>query len=204
MIEIAIPEALENLQLPNPELLDYYTNLQERKMWIDYEIDSSLFEVTRSILRWNKEDEDKKVNVEDRVPIKLFIHSPGGEADATISLANICLLSKTPIYTYNMGIAMSGGFLILLGGHKRFCLDGTRAMVHSGSNDIAGTGEQVEAAAKDYKRLIDYMQSFVLKRTGMDAKTFGKYKKTDWYLNSDEQVKYGVVHSIIKDISQLL
>lgn len=208
-MELYIPEVLEgvgtlsNLQLPDPQLYNYYKNLDERKIWIDYDISSeNVLDVTKNIIQWNKEDKDKPV--EDRTPIRLYIFSMGGEVDATLNVANVCELSKTPVYTYNMGVSMSGGLLILLSGSKRFCLDGSRAMVHSGSGGIAGTGEQVEAAAKDYQRQIKYMHEYVMRRTGMSAKTFSKYKSKDWFLNAQEQIDFGMAHKIITDIDDIL
>jgi ATP-dependent Clp protease protease subunit len=204
IMSIVIPEGAENKQLPSPELLNYYKNLDERKIWIDYEIDEGLLEVTRNVLRWNKEDNDKDIPIDKRVPIRLYIFSYGGAADATINLANVCELSLTPVYTYNMGVAMSGGLLILLAGKKRYCLEGSRAMVHSGSGGVSGTGEQVEAAADDYKRLIKYMGEYVVRRSGMNQKLFNKNKTKDWFMNASEQIDYGIVHEIIKDISDII
>ena len=34
LMKVLIPENLENLQLPNPELLTYYRNLEDRVIWI--------------------------------------------------------------------------------------------------------------------------------------------------------------------------
>ena len=37
-LNIAIPQNLENLQLPSPELLTFYKNYKDRILWIDDEI----------------------------------------------------------------------------------------------------------------------------------------------------------------------
>lgn len=199
---VSIPESLENLQLPSPELLNYYTDLKERKIWIDGEIDDGLLEVSKHILRWNKEDQN--IPIEQRKVIKLFIFSNGGSADATFNLVNICELSQTPIYTYNMGNALSAGLLILLAGHRRFCLHGSHALMHSGSGGSAGTYEQVESATDDYKWFIKYMHAFILRRTKIEQKTLNRYKSKDWYLYAEDQVKHGIVDAIITDISEIL
>jgi hypothetical protein len=36
-IQIAMPEALENIKLPNPELITFYKNLENRVLWIDFD-----------------------------------------------------------------------------------------------------------------------------------------------------------------------
>lgn len=92
--------------LPDPELLVYYKNLENRTFWIDYEIEASLLEISKYIIQFNQEDKD--IPIENRKPIKLFIFSYGGDLDVCFNLIDICLASKTPIHTINAGVAMSG------------------------------------------------------------------------------------------------
>ena len=41
-MEIAIPKSVENLNLPAPELVQYYEDLENRTIWIQGEIDGAL------------------------------------------------------------------------------------------------------------------------------------------------------------------
>ena len=201
-MQVLIPNNLENLQLPSPELLTYYRNLEDRVIWIDYGVDESILEVSKLIMYFNKEDKD--VPVEQRKPIKLLLYSYGGDGQACFSLLDVITLSKTPIYTFNMGVAMSAGLLILLAGHKRFCLKTSTALAHSGSGGASGTFEQTEAQMKDYKRFVDTMRNYIIERTNIDTKTWNKYKSKEWYLYSEDQIKYHVVDKIIDDIDEIL
>jgi ATP-dependent Clp protease, protease subunit len=211
-LEISIPDmlldssALSNIQLPDPILYNYYKNLDDRIIWIDYEIEADrLLDATRNVLRWNKEDRENGRHADGTAKsIKLLIFSGGGEIEATYNFINICELSKTAIYTFNMGTSMSAALLILLAGHKRYGLHCSRAMIHSGSGGAAGTYEQVEAATQDYKKLIVYMRDYILRKTKIDQKTLNKYKDKDWYLYAEDQVKYGVIDSVIEDIYDLI
>ena len=36
-LDIAIPQSVENLQLPNASLITYYKNLEKRILWLDSE-----------------------------------------------------------------------------------------------------------------------------------------------------------------------
>ena len=201
-MQVLIPNNLENLQLPSPELLTYYRNLEDRVIWIDYGVDESILEVSKLIMYFNKED--RNVPVEQRNPIKLLLYSYGGDGQACFSLLDVIALSKTPVYTINMGVAMSAGLLILLAGHKRFCLKNSTALAHSGSGGASGTFEQTEAQMKDYKRFIDTMRNYIIERTNIDVKTLNKYKSKEWYLYAEEQTKYRVVDKIIDDIDEIL
>lgn len=202
LLNLAIPENLENLQLPSPELLTYYRNLEDRVIWIDYDVGEPVLEVSKLIMYFNKADKD--IPVEERKPIKLLVYSYGGDGNACFSLLDVIAISKTPVYTYNMGVAMSAGLLILLAGHKRFCLKNSTALAHSGSGGAQGTYEQTEAQMKDYKRFVDTMRDYIIERTKIDTKTLNKYKSKEWYLYSEDQIKYGVVDKIVEDINEIM
>lgn len=199
---IKMPVGLENLQLPSPELLMYYRNLENRVIWIDYGVDESILEVSRLIMYFNMLDKD--IPKEERKPIKLLIYSYGGDGNACFSLCDTIELSKTPVYTINMGVAMSAGLLLLLAGHKKFGLKNSTALAHSGSGGACGTYEQTEAQMKDYQRFVQTMRDYILNRTKIDTKTFNKYKNKEWYLYAEDQVKYGVIDKIIDDIDEIL
>lgn len=201
-LQIAIPKELENMQLPNPDLLTFYKDLENRVLWIDFSIDESILEMGKLIMRYNREDKD--IAIEDRKPIKMLIYSYGGDLNACLSLLSIMKLSKTPIHTVNMGVAMSAGGLILLAGHKRFCLDYSIMLIHSGSGQQSGTYEQVKEQSKDYDHLVGLMKQFILDRTKIDIKLYNKHKTADWYIYPEEQVSLGIVDAVVSDISELL
>lgn len=202
LMKVLIPEGLENLQLPSPELLTYYRNLEDRVIWIDYGVDETILEVSKLIMYFNKLDKD--IPTEERKPIKLLLYSYGGDGQACFSLLDVIALSKTPVWCINMGVAMSAGLLILLAGHKRFCLKNSTALAHSGSGGASGTFEQTEAQMKDYKRFVETMRSYIIERTNIDTKTLNKYKNKEWYLYSDDQVKHHIVDKIVEDITEIL
>ncbi len=202
MMKIMIPQNLENMQLPSPELLTYYRNLEDRVIWIDYGVDETILEVSKLIMYFNKLDKD--IPIEERKPIKLLLYSYGGDGQACFSLLDVIALSKTPVHTINMGVAMSAGLLILLAGHQRFCLKNSTALAHSGSGGASGTFEQTEAQMKDYKRFVDTMRNYIIERTNIDTKTLNKYKTKEWYLYAEDQVKFGIVNKIIDDIDEIL
>lgn len=196
-----VPKYIENLQLPDPNLLMYYKNMNKRMFWVDGEITEDILEIEKKIIEFNQEDKDKPID--QIVPVRIFIFSNGGLLEATLSLVNVCELSRVPIYTYNMGVAMSAGLLLLLSGHKRFCLSGSRAMIHSGSGGVGGTFEQVEAASNDYKKLIEYTKDYILRRTKISPQTYAKKKGKDWYLYCDDQIQYGIVDAVITSIDEI-
>lgn len=51
---VEIPKSLENMQLPSPELLTYYKDLENRILWLDDEVNSYTMEFVKLILRYRK------------------------------------------------------------------------------------------------------------------------------------------------------
>lgn len=199
---VAVPQAVENLQLPNPELLQFYQDEKDRILWIEGEIDESLFEVSKLILKYNKED--KGVPIEQRSPIKLLIHSPGGNLDETLAFVALMGISKTPIWTINAGWAYSAAGLILMAGHKRFALPNTQCLIHSGSGGVGGSFEQAEAQMKNYKELVAKMREFILSKTTIDPKLFKKKNSSEWYISTEEMLVNGIVDEIVTDLDEIL
>lgn len=198
---VAIPESVENLQLPNPDLLTYYKDEQDRVFWIEGEIDDGLFELSKMIVRYNKEDKD--IPVENRKPIKIFINSPGGDLDSTLAFIGLMNLSKTPIWTIDACWAYSAAGLILMAGHKRYALPNTECLIHSGSGQLGGSYEQTTEQMKNYKYLVDKMRDFILSKTKIDQKLFKKNSQKDWYIYTDEMLSLGIVDEIIDDLDIL-
>lgn len=201
-LELALPENLETLKLPSPELLNYWRLAENRIFYIDYEIDESVLEIQRSIILINFVDKDMEPN--KRIPIKILLNTPGGLLSETMSLASTIMMSKTPVVTINIGMAYSGGCLLLIAGHKRYSFPYAKAMVHTGSGDVSGTYEQTEQAQKIYKKQVDEMGEYILKQTNMDEKIYKKNKSKDWYMDAKEQIQYGIVHELVTDLDIIL
>lgn len=198
---VAIPESVENMQLPNPDLLTYYKDERNRVLWVEGEINDGLFELSKMILGYNREDIG--IPVEQRKPIKIFINSPGGDLDSTLAFIGLMNISKTPIWTIDACWAYSAAGLILMAGHKRYALPNTECLIHSGSGQLGGSYEQTAEQMKNYKYLVDKMRDFILSRTKIDQKLFKKQSSKDWYIYTDEMLNLGIVDEIVTDLDIL-
>ena len=198
---VAIPESVANLQLPNPELRNYYRDIEHRILYIDDQIDENLLELSKEIIRWNKEDKD--VPIEQRIPIKIMIDSPGGDVSATWSFIKLIEISKTPIWTVNLCCAYSAGADILAAGHKRFAMPGTSVLVHSGSCYYGGTQEQAESMKKFGDKLTKRVTEYFLGHTKIDPKVYKRKAPSDWYLDEEEALANGIIDDIITDLDVL-
>lgn len=197
-----IPTEVENLQLPSPELLTYYKNIKNRIFWIDGEIDDFSLEIARMILQWNKEDEGKETK--DRIPIKLFFFSPGGDLDVNNTLIDVIELSKTPVWGVNMGQCASAAAFIYLSCHKRFMLPRSYFLFHQGSGTFSGTFQEVCSQINDYQISIEELMDFMLKHTKYSEEEIEEKIIGEWYVRRDEALKKGVCDDVITNVSTLL
>ena len=199
---VEVPESLNNLMLPSPELLTYYRNIEQRKIWLDSVLDESWLEYERLILMWNRED--KGVAVEDRKPIMLYFFSPGGDLEVNNSFIDIIKLSKTPVVGVNMGIAFSGGAFTYMACHKRYMLPNATFLFHKGGADgISGTAQQIEDYAKQYKKQIKTLKDYLVE-CGLPKKIVDTKMSGEWYVDAQQAVELGIAHAIIKDIDDII
>jgi len=200
---LELPECVENLKLPDPSLLQYYKDIDERVVWIDCEIDSSLLDVVKLIIEINRKDRD--IQPDERSPIKLCIFSYGGDVEPTIALLDVCALSKTPIITINVGVAFSAGLWIFLAGHKRYAMPRSQFLYHSGSSSGSnGTYEQTQAYADNYKKRIDLLRGYIITQTNIEPKLFNRQKNKEWFIYADEAVSLGICDGIVESIEDVL
>ena len=198
---VGIPETTANLQLPDPTLRDYYRDEQDRVFWVNEQIDASLLDLVKMIMRCNKEDKD--VPVEDRVPIKVFIDSPGGDVLVLWTVIKAIELSKTPVYTINYCTAYSAAAEILVAGQKRFSMPGTQTMFHRGSNFFGGEASVVESTRKHFDKLEDKLRDFLLTHTNISPKAYKKNASSDIYYDENDCLKFGVIDEILTDYDVL-
>lgn len=201
MFSVEIPKCAENVLLPDPDLLTIYKNYENRVLWLDTEVDDTWLEYAKAIILWNTEDKGK--SKEERVPIKLFFFSPGGDLDVNNMLIDIIKLSETKIIGINVGISMSAGCFIYMACHERLTLPRAKFLLHSGSAEgISGTAAQIEAYNAQYKKevkqLKEYLYEYIPKKT-VDAKMKG-----EWFFDAKEAVELGVAHKIIGSLNEVI
>ena len=204
IIDVSIPQEVADLKLPAPELVDYYNDMHNRVIYIDYEIDNGLMrEVGRQIIEYNRVDKGKPRD--EREPIVILINSWGGDLNATYATIAVMETSITPVITVNMNSAYSAAGLLLMAGHKRYCMPRSQVLIHSGSaQGIGGNYEEIQESTKSYKKMVEEMREFVVSKTKIDKALMKKNQTRDWYIDSSEQITLGCADEVLTDINQIL
>lgn len=206
MSEIIIPipqMAKETMQLPDPSLLQFYRDYENRVYWLIGEVDDCTYDIMQMILQYNKED--REIEPEKRKPFRIFIASPGGLLDNARSLVALMRMSITPIYTVAVGQVASAASLIYLAGNYRYAISNASFMWHKGGCDnLNGTFDQIAAFTNQYEKEIKDLVDFYKERTKFDGALIESKLRGDWYINLDEAIENGAVDEIIEDIDILL
>ena len=176
---------------------------------IDYEetdlyFDSSMIsKLTEKILDYNRADDG--IAPEERKPIRLYINSPGGDVTEGFALVGAMELSKTPIYTINVGECLSMAFLISIVGTKRFTLPHSIFMMHEPSEMIVGKFSDIEDKVFFNKRFhISRIKDLALKHSNMTEREYEKVSKKDYYMLPEDALKHGFIDEIARSIDTIL
>lgn len=187
------------MQLPDIDLYNYWNLYNNRILTVDGDITDWDYIICKSIIQINMMDKS-----ENPKPIILLINSPGGLLNVTNSIIDTIKISRIPVWTVNMGHALSGGALLFLAGEKRFTTPNSWVMCHAGSGGFQGNFSETKEATKVWESQVKKMGEYIMGRTGMDTKTYNKYKNKDWYLNAEQQIEYGFATEIITSIDQII
>ena len=177
----------------------------DRDLYLNEVNIASITELTKSINNINNIDEENihlyevYGNKYNRKPIRLFIDSPGGNVYQALGFVNIIENSKTPIHTIVTGYAASAGFLISLFGHKRFGHKYSSYMYHQLAYGAYGKFKDHQEDLEESERLHNLLCSIVVDKTKLKRKDLDKNdaKKKDWWMTSEEALKYGIIDQIL-------
>ena len=165
------------------------------------EIDGNVGDAIDSYIRFfNRQDEQDGIPVEERVPIKIYIDSPGGDLIATFTMINSIRMSKTPVWTINIGAAYSGGFFTFIAGHKRFAYPLASFLFHEGSTGTSGDAGKFRNFADFYKKELDNLKKVVLEYTDITEEDYEKHINDDWWFTAEEALEYGICDEITKEL----
>lgn len=171
----------------------------------DYSKDEklSIADIVRWILRYNTEDLGKPV--EKRQPIYLYINCPGGSIYEGWPLISTIKLSKTPVYTVNIGMWASMAFLIGITGHKRFSLPEMLFLMHDGTDGFFGSASKVQDEA-EFRKVYnqDVIKKHILSRSNMNEKEYSKLERKEYYFLPEEALEHEFIDKIVTDIDEIL
>jgi ATP-dependent Clp protease, protease subunit len=134
-----------------------------------------------------------------RKPIHFYINSPGGSVSATLAIYDTMQICTCPIATYCVGLAASGGAVLLAGGSKtkRYALPHAKVMIHQPYGQVGGQVSDIEIQAEEILKTREVLNVILSQHTGQPLERIAKDTNRDYYMTALESKEYGVVDDIL-------
>lgn len=171
--------------------------LKTRTVLLTGEINKTLAErVVRQVLLLEQESDE---------PIKVFIDSPGGDADAGFAILDMMRFVRPPIKMIGMGLVASAGAIVLLAAprEQRFALPNSRYLIHQPMAGFRGVGTEIEIHAKEIDLMRRKMNDLISQETGKPVAEVEQDTDRDYWMGAEEALAYGLVGSIIHSQNDL-
>jgi len=131
-------------------------------------------------------------------PIKLHIHSGGGDLFSGLAAVDTILSTKTPVHTYVDGSAASAATLMSLAGNRRFIYKNSFMLIHQlSSMMVEGTHEQFKDEFENQQRLMNRIKALYREKAKMSDEILEDLLKHDLWLDADKCLEYGLVDEVI-------
>jgi len=135
-----------------------------------------------------------------RKDIHFYINSPGGSVTATLAIYDTMQMLSCPVATYCVGLAASGGAILLAGGTKgkRFALPHAKIMMHQPWGGVGGQVSDIEIQAQQIIKDRAMLNEILAFHIGKPVEEIAQATDRDFYLNAEEAKDYGVVDDILR------
>ncbi|MDA3850874.1 MAG: ATP-dependent Clp protease proteolytic subunit [Spirochaetaceae bacterium] len=132
--------------------------------------------------------------------IKLFIDSPGGDADAGFAIYDMIRFIDVPVITIGMGLIASAASIVLIAvpAENRLSLPNAHYMIHQPLSNIRGVASDIEIHAMEIEKLRKKANKLYAKETGQDEEKVSMDTDRNFWLDAQEAKAYGLVSRIIK------
>jgi ATP-dependent Clp protease, protease subunit len=188
-----IPTVIEKSQFGERAFDIYSRLLKDRVIFLGGVIDDNVANIVIAQLLFLESEDSKK-------DISLYINSPGGSVTATLAMLDTINLIKPDVSTVCVGIAASGGAVLLSAGKKgkRRILPNAEVMIHQPWGGAEGQATDIEITARHILSTREKLNKILSKNTGKTLKEIERDVERDFYMSSEDAKKYGIVDEILK------
>ena len=158
----------------NPAITDYLANITIQKLlFLQYE---------------NRSQE-----------IHFYINSPGGSVTATMAIYDTMQILSCAVGTYCVGLAASGGAVLLAGGSKgkRYALPHAKVMIHQPYGQVGGQVSDIEIQANEILKDRHRLNQILAEHTGRPIEQIATETERDRYFSAQEAKEFGLVDDVL-------
>lgn len=187
-----VPTVLEKTSMGERAYDIYSRLLKDRIIFIGGPIDADVANLIIAQLLFLENEDNKK-------DITIYINSPGGSVTAGMAIIDTMHFVKPDVSTVCIGMAASMGAMILSAGTrgKRFILPNAEVMIHQPLGGTEGQASDIAIAAEHILKTKSTLYKMLAKNTNKTLAQIEKDADRDYWMSSDESVKYGIVDKLI-------
>lgn len=166
--------------------------LENRVIFLQGEIwDGNANELVMKLLYLQSENRRKDIH--------FYINSPGGSVTSTLAIYDTMQMITCPVATYCVGMAASGGAVLLAGGEKgkRFALKHSKVMIHQPHGGVGGQISDIEIQAKEILKMRDQLDQILADHCGRTREEVAKARDRDYHMSAEDAVKFGIVDEVM-------
>ncbi|TSC79313.1 MAG: ATP-dependent Clp protease, protease subunit [Parcubacteria group bacterium Gr01-1014_29] len=189
-----IPTVIEKTTYGERAYDIYSRLLKERIVFLGGVINDPLANTVIAQLLFLESQDPKK-------DIQLYINSPGGSVSSALAIYDTMQYIKPLVSTICVGMAASGGALLLAAGAKgkRYSLPNAEIMIHQVmAGGIEGQATDIEISAKHIMRLRAKLDQILSRHTGKSLTEVQRDTDRNYHMDPEEAKKYGLIDEIIK------
>lgn len=171
---------------------DIYSKLlKERIIFIEGEINDEKANLVVSELLYLDSISNDDINI--------YINSPGGSITAGMAIYDTMNYIKSDCVTIGIGLCASMAAFLLSSGTrgKRCSLNNTEIMIHEPLGGVNGQATEIKIVAERILKIKKKLNVILSRNTKKSLSKIEKDVERDYYMDSDEALKYGIVDKII-------
>jgi len=166
--------------------------LENRIIFLDGVInDASANLIVMKLLYLQSESRNQDIN--------LYVNSPGGSVTATMAIYDTMQFIDCEVATYCVGLAASGGAVLVAGGQKgkRYALPHSKVMIHQPFGEVGGQVSDIEIQAQDILQTRQVLNEILASHTGQPIEVIARDTDRDRFLTATQAMEYGLVDEIL-------
>ena len=171
---------------------DIYSKLlKERIIFIEGEINDEKANLVVSELLYLDSISNDDINI--------YINSPGGSITAGMAIYDTMNYIKSDCVTIGIGLCASMAAFLLSSGTrgKRCSLNNTEIMIHEPLGGVNGQATEIKIVAERILKIKKKLKVILSRNTKKSLSKIEKDVERDYYMDSDEALKYGIIDKII-------
>jgi ATP-dependent Clp protease protease subunit len=188
-----IPSVIEKTQFGERTYDIYSRLLEERIIFLGQGIEDTIANsIIAQLLFLEKENTEKDIT--------LYVNSPGGQVSSTLAMYDTMQLIKPDVSTVCLGMAASGGALILLGGAKgkRYALPHSEIMIHQPLGGAQGQATDIAIHADHIVQTKRILNEMIAEHSGQPFDKVEQDTERDNFMTAQAAVGYGLIDKVIK------